>query len=132
MNRDSARKIAKVMLAYADGKLIQKKEFNLMDDSWRWTDVKDNEGIILGGDYRISPETKDSTIKNGEERYKEIKAIDWEQRRYDIVKDLVVQICHNDMNFVSEPFCSEDLARIEMAVHYADAIIEELKKKTIK
>ena len=49
-----------------------------------------------------------------------MKTIDWEQRRYEIAKDVLSTL-------VSDP----NLADCEIpsaAVHYADALIKELKK----
>lgn len=49
-------------------------------------------------------------------------AIDWEQRRYEIAKDLMVASCAELMSAVSLP------AYAHICVRWADALIEELKK----
>ena len=54
----------------------------------------------------------------------ELTPIDWEQRRYEIAKDVVIKTL---------PLYSCDpTARVKTAVEIADALIEELKNKTIK
>ena len=50
-------------------------------------------------------------------------SIDWEQRRYEIAKDIYPIVCH-DMN----PSETKD-APAKAAVELADALIEELKKE---
>lgn len=54
---------------------------------------------------------------------KEKKEIDWEQRRYEIAKDLFVRMC---VGVYGYNFLHSD---VESAVEMADALIEELKKK---
>lgn len=49
------------------------------------------------------------------------KEIDWEQRRYEIAKDIFMAWCSNSLGIPKSDSVS--------AVRYADALIEELKKK---
>lgn len=56
--------------------------------------------------------------------------IDWEQRRYEIAKEMMPLMCQSFKHFaesdVGDRFSKEDCAY--HAVRYADALIEELKK----
>ena len=55
------------------------------------------------------------------------KAIDWEQRRYEIAKHILPVIYSNDQPEEGEFYLSpEDAANL--SVKYADALIKELKK----
>lgn len=55
----------------------------------------------------------------------EAKEIDWEQRRYEIAKDMLAAFLSNScQNIYAGP---PDL-QAKDAVEYADALIEELKK----
>ena len=55
------------------------------------------------------------------------KAIDWEQRRYEIAKEMLPIIYHDD-----KPQEGDDYLTLQQSAHesvrYADALIEELKK----
>lgn len=51
------------------------------------------------------------------------KEIDWEQRRYEIAKDLFARMCVGEYGY---HFSHSD---VESAVEMADELIEELKKK---
>ena len=50
------------------------------------------------------------------------KEIDWEQRRYEIAKDVLTA-------FIAKPEIVLTTSDVKVAVRYADAFIEELKKK---
>ena len=52
--------------------------------------------------------------------------IDWEQRRYDIAKNVLMAWCSNPDRGTGLGIPKNDSAA---AVRYADALIEELKKK---
>ena len=54
------------------------------------------------------------------------KEIDWEQRRYEIAKDILTAWCTNPDRGTGLGIPKNDSAA---AVRYADALIEELKKK---
>ena len=54
------------------------------------------------------------------------KEIDWEQRRYEIAKDILTAWCSNPDRGTGLGIPKNDSAA---AVRYADALIEELKKK---
>lgn len=49
--------------------------------------------------------------------------IDWEQRRYEIAKDIFVGMIHGEFGYSFSTEYAKD------AVKYANALIEELKKK---
>lgn len=83
-----------------------------------WSDVKqilDDDGIPLG----ISKLNTGSIITD---------TIDWEQRRYEIAKEMLPVLCERQRK-------SEYIERLRyneaanLAIEYADALIEELKKK---
>lgn len=50
------------------------------------------------------------------------ETIDWEQRRYEIAKDVLTAL-------LSNPTIRGEYASSKVAVDYADALIEELKKE---
>lgn len=52
--------------------------------------------------------------------------IDWEQRRYEIAKDVLIA-WHSNPNRTCKTFSPKNCAK--EAVEVADALIEELKKK---
>lgn len=54
------------------------------------------------------------------------KEIDWEQRRYEIAKDILTAWCSNPDIGTGLEMPKNDSAT---AVKYADALIKELKKK---
>lgn len=51
--------------------------------------------------------------------------IDWEQRRYEIAKDMLAAFMSNSNSNV---FGGSEESKAEYAVRYADALIDELKK----
>lgn len=50
------------------------------------------------------------------------ETIDWEQRRYDITKDVLIAL-------ISKPEIVLTASDAKVAIRYADALIEELKKE---
>ena len=50
------------------------------------------------------------------------KEIDWEQRRYEMAKDVLIAL-------ISKPEIVLTASDAKVAIRYADALIEELKKK---
>ena len=54
--------------------------------------------------------------------FRQSKEIDWEQRRYEIAKDALAAL-------LSDPTIGVNTSYSKVAVDYADALIEELKKK---
>ena len=56
-----------------------------------------------------------------------IKTIDWEQRRYEIAKEMLPAIYYDDKPQESEDYLTLNEAAHE-AVRYAEALITELKK----
>lgn len=65
-------------------------------------------------------------IQSIAEKMRDQKEINWEQRRYEIAKDLYL-IAYNDMN----PLEPKD-APAKIAVEFANLLIEELKKEPTK
>ena len=57
------------------------------------------------------------------------KAIDWEQRRYEIAKEMLPVIYYDDKPQEGEDYLTLNQAANE-AVRYAEALITELKKRT--
>lgn len=55
-------------------------------------------------------------------RESQSKEIDWEQRRYEIAKDVLIA-------FITKPEIIVTTSYTKVAIGYADALIEELKKK---
>ena len=96
-----------------------KKMIESINHHWKNTYVsvedKDGEkarGIFEHLEWYIQPDyyTKDNN---------NIKEIDWEQRRYEIAKDVLSAL-------VSDPIADCEIP--SEAVYYADALIKELKK----
>ena len=58
-----------------------------------------------------------------------IKTIDWEQRRYEIAKEMLSAIYYDDKPQEGEDYLTLNEAAHE-AVRYAEALIRELKKGT--
>ena len=58
-----------------------------------------------------------------------IKTIDWEQRRYEIAKEILPVIYYDDKPQEGEDYLTLKQAANE-AVRYAEALITELKKET--
>ena len=58
-----------------------------------------------------------------------IKTIDWEQRRYEIAKEMLPAIYYDDKPQEGEDYLTLNEAAHE-AVRYAEALITELKKET--
>lgn len=50
------------------------------------------------------------------------ETIDWEQRRYEIAKDMLTAL-------LSKPEIVLTASDVKVAIRYADALIEELKKE---
>lgn len=65
-------------------------------------------------------------IQSIDDKMRDQKEINWEQRRYEIAKDIYPIACH-DMN----PLESKD-APAKAAVELADILIAELKKEPMK
>lgn len=59
-------------------------------------------------------------------RESQSKGIDWEQRRYEIAKDILTAWCSNPDRGTGLGIQKNDSAA---AMRYADALIEELKKE---
>ena len=70
---------------------------------------------------------KETSCKDSCGSFEFYKPIDWEQRRYEIAKGLLLMYSKQDNDF-SISFCEEDRKRIALAIANADALIEELKK----
>lgn len=60
-------------------------------------------------------------VKITDEVWQEQAGIDWEQRRYEIAKDVLAALLIN--------LTRVDTSYSKVAVDYADALIEELKKE---
>ena len=70
MTREQAKELLPIIQAYAEGEIIQYKNF--LDE---WTDIKENEGLSFicpPLDYRIKPESKYRPFKSQEECWNEM------------------------------------------------------------
>ena len=70
MTREQAKEILPIIQAFAEGEIIQYKNF--LDE---WTDIKENEGLSFicpPSDYRIKPKQKYRPFKNQEECWEEM------------------------------------------------------------
>ena len=70
MTREQAKELLPIIQAYAEGEIIQYKNF--LDE---WTDIKENEGLSFicpPSDYRIKPKQKYRPFKNQEECWEEM------------------------------------------------------------
>lgn len=71
---------------------------------------------------QIEMDVARSTIRANKEIADHLSNVDWEQRRYELAKAAITGIATSD--------CSESFVA-KMAVNYADAVIEELKKANL-
>ena len=87
--------------------------------TWVWND--DREAAVFN--FKETPEEilAMPDIEEGN------KVIDWEQRRYEIAKEMLPVIYHDDKPQEGEDYLTLNQAANE-AVRYADALINELKK----
>ena len=70
MTREQAKELLPIIQAYAEGEIIQYKNF--LDE---WTDIKENEGLSFicpPSDYRIKPQPKYRPFKSQEECWSEM------------------------------------------------------------
>ena len=70
MTREQAKELLPIIQAYAEGEIIQYKNF--LDE---WTDIKENEGLSFicpPSDYRIKPQSKYRPFKTQEECWNEM------------------------------------------------------------
>ena len=70
MLRKEAKELLPIIQAFAEGKIIQYKNF--LDE---WTDIKENEGLSFicpPSDYRIKPQPKYRPFKSQEECWEEM------------------------------------------------------------
>ena len=70
MTREQAKELLPIIQAFAEGKIIQYKNF--LDE---WTDIEENEGLSFIKtplDYRIKPQPKYRPFKNQEECWNEM------------------------------------------------------------
>ena len=70
MTREQAKELLPIIQAFAEGEIIQYKNF--LDE---WTDIKENEGLSFicpPSDYRIKPELKYRPFKTQEECLEEM------------------------------------------------------------
>ena len=83
----------------------------------------------------IELEVANSTIRKNEAVAYKLENIDWEQRRYEIAKEMMPQVFHELTQLLQAGTKVEGVAgktpmevTAERAVWYADALIAELKK----
>lgn len=75
-------------------------------------------------EYKTDKRTKNLTLRDIEEIS---KTIDWEQRRYEIAKEMLPVIYSDDNPQEGEDYLTLQQAANE-AVRYAEALIKQLKK----
>ena len=71
MTREQAKELLPIIQAFAEGKIIQYKNF--LDE---WTDIEENEGLSFicpPSDYRIKPQQKYRPFKSQEECRNEMR-----------------------------------------------------------
>ena len=76
-------------------------------------------------EYKTDKRTKNLTLRDI--HVGDNKVIDWEQRRYEIAKEMFPVIYYDDKPQEGEDYLTLNQAANE-AVRYADALIRELKK----
>ena len=70
MTKEEAKELLPIIQAYAEGEIIQYKNF--LDE---WTDIEENEGLSFicpSSDYRIKPQQKYRPFKSQEECWNEM------------------------------------------------------------
>ena len=76
-------------------------------------------------EYKTDKRTKNLTLRDI--HVGDNKVIDWEQRKYEIAKEMLSVIYSDDKPQYGEDYLTPQQAANE-AVRYADALIRELKK----
>ena len=98
MTREQAKELLPIIQAYAEGEIIQYKNF--LDE---WEDIKENEGlsfICLPSDYRIKPDPKYRPFKSQEECWEEMlkhQPFGWVKDEYKYVH--IVCVHKNEIEF---------------------------------
>lgn len=86
MTRDKAREAAKVLLAYAEGKTIQRRDSEWYANTYHtydgnWEDLEYPEFQFLTTDYRVKPEPKVIWVVSGHRVFDNMEsAIDYSHR----------------------------------------------------
>ena len=101
----------KVYWAFAPSMQLDKSIF----PSVKWEDDEPTEAYITLAEPQEQPKQEQPTPK---------QEIDWEQRRYEIVKDILIKSHFDKKNTLL--YDSE----IHSAISYADKIIDKLKKQS--
>lgn len=77
-------------------------------------------------DLLFADETADLVQNNNNNESQDNKSIDWEQRRYEIAKDMLAAFLSNSCRNV---YSGSPMKQASDAVEFADSLIAELKKK---
>ena len=85
--------------------------------------------VCMNGGYHLHVKETPEEILAMPDIEKGIKTIDWEQRRYEIAKEMLPAIYYDDKPQEGEDYLTLNQAANE-AVRYAEALITELKKGT--
>ena len=107
----------KVYWAFAPSMQLDKSIF----PSVKWEDDEPTEAYITLAEPQEQPEQEQPTPK---------QEIDWEQRRYEIAKEMMLEIYRHKIA-VSEPgqaIAIKDI--VDVAVLFADTLIKELKEQS--
>ena len=83
--------------------------------------------VCMNGGYHLHVKETPEEILAMPDIEESGKAIDWEQRRYEIAKEILPVIYYDDKPQEGEDYLTLNQAANE-AVRYADALITELKK----
>ena len=85
--------------------------------------------VCMNGGYHLHVKETPEEILAMPDIEEGSKAIDWEQRRYEIAKEMLPVIYYDDKPQEGEDYLTLNQAANE-AVRYAEALITELKKGT--
>ena len=85
--------------------------------------------VCMNGGYHLHVKETPEEILAMPDTEEGNKVIDWEQRKYEIAKEMLPVIYHDDKPQEGEDYLTLNQAANE-AVRYAEALITELKKGT--
>ena len=71
MTREEVKNLLPILQAFAEGKAMQYKDYD-MNGGFEWKDLKKNEEWDWHGEYRIKPEPTYRPFKNAEECWQEM------------------------------------------------------------
>ncbi len=73
MTREESKQLLPVLQAFAEGKVIQYKDWDMMNNTFEWRDLKKGEEWDWRGKYRIKSDPKYRPFKDAKECWNEMQ-----------------------------------------------------------